>query len=261
MVKRRFSYAAAPPRSGRQYTSELKQIFAYYSQPTDAEIERVAKKTGNGLGGGSSTALAAGSVFRGSSLGLGLAIENIHRVNSRGAEPALGQARGGGLLSAVQLPTVANTSRPPSSGLAPALRLSAAQAAAAADNALAMPMLEFWRFARDCCLPDSRLTLAEIDRIFLRAEASRRAAAAVNGNIPTEGCEGPAPLAAADAMEVHNPNGQLIFRAFLEGVVRLADFKYPVREGFSKMKFHEKKNFGFLPASWCFAKSILLSRL
>jgi hypothetical protein len=36
-----------------------------------------------------------------------------------------------------------------------------------ADNSFAMSMVDFWKFAKDCHLPDARLSLAEIDRIFL----------------------------------------------------------------------------------------------
>ena len=39
-----------------------------------------------------------------------------------------------------------------------------------ADNAFAMSMVDFWKFAKDCHLPDAQLSLAEIDRIFLLVE-------------------------------------------------------------------------------------------
>jgi hypothetical protein len=37
----------------------------------------------------------------------------------------------------------------------------------AVDNAFAMSMIDFWKFAKDCRIPDAQLPLAEIDRIFL----------------------------------------------------------------------------------------------
>lgn len=76
------------------------------------------------------------------------------------------------------------------------------------DNAFAISMLDFWKFAKDCRIPDARLTLAEIDRIFIVADKSE---------------------ALDQYMDLHNPSKKLIFRQFIEGVVRLADFKYQVR--------------------------------
>ena len=35
------------------------------------------------------------------------------------------------------------------------------------DNNFAMSMVDFWKLCKDCRIPDTRMTLAEIDRIFL----------------------------------------------------------------------------------------------
>lgn len=74
------------------------------------------------------------------------------------------------------------------------------------DNAFAMSMIDFWKFAKDCHIPDAKLPLAEIDRIFLIVDKN-------SNNIN-------------DIETVHNPKRKLIYRSFLEGVVRLADYKY-----------------------------------
>ena len=74
------------------------------------------------------------------------------------------------------------------------------------DNAFAMSMVDFWKFAKDCRVPDAQLSLAEIDRIFLLVDK--------NSNDRN------------DLDTVHNPKRKIIFRGFLEGVVRLSDYKY-----------------------------------
>ncbi len=45
----------------------------------------------------------------------------------------------------------------------------------AIDNAFAMSMLDFWKFAKDCRIPDAHLPLAEIDRIFLLVDKNSNA--------------------------------------------------------------------------------------
>jgi len=76
----------------------------------------------------------------------------------------------------------------------------------AVDNAFAMSMIDFWKFAKDCHIPDPHLSIAQIDRIFLLVDK--------HSNEKN------------DLETVHNPKRKLIYRSFLEGVVRLADYKY-----------------------------------
>merc|ERR1711939_1036569 len=97
----------------------------------------------------------------------------------------------------------ANTPMPQTTSL---IKLFPWQQKTTADNAFAMSMLDFWKFAKDCHIPDAQLPLAEIDRIFMLVEK--------NSNDRN------------DLETVHSPKRKLIYRSFLEGVVRLADHKY-----------------------------------
>jgi len=101
------------------------------------------------------------------------------------------------------------------------IKLSAAQRGMI-DNNFAMSMVDFWKMCKDCRIPDTRMTLAEIDRIFLLVDRHAQER--------------------TDILAVHNPHHKLIFRSFLEGLVRLADFKYAehpsLAERLSHMLFH-----------------------
>jgi hypothetical protein len=107
------------------------------------------------------------------------------------------------------------------------IKLTGTQSQQLIDNAFAMSMLDFWKFAKECHIPDARLSIAEIDRIFLAAERSEEKSGA-----PGEG----------NASHVHNPSKKLIFRQFVDGVVRLADYKYndllPVSRRLSHALYH-----------------------
>lgn len=107
------------------------------------------------------------------------------------------------------------------------IKLTGTQSQQLIDNAFAMSMLDFWKFAKECHLPDARLSIAEIDRIFIAAER-------VDAK-PSSGGGG-------DASHVHNPSKKLIFRQFVDGVVRLADYKYsdllPVSRRLSHALYH-----------------------
>lgn len=104
------------------------------------------------------------------------------------------------------------------------IKLSGTQKEQILDNAFAMSMLDFWKFGKECHIPDARLSIAEIDRIFIAAERSKSS------------------NTLRDASHVHNPSKKLIFRQFVEGVVRLADYKYndllPVSRRLSHALYH-----------------------
>jgi hypothetical protein len=55
----------------------------------------------------------------------------------------------------------------PSNPMPSLIKLMPWQQKTTVDNAFAMSMIDFWKFAKDCRLPDAQLSLAEIDRIFL----------------------------------------------------------------------------------------------
>jgi len=99
-------------------------------------------------------------------------------------------------------------STPGSSSL---IRLTENQEGTLVENAFAMSMLDFWKFAKDCRIPDPRLTLAEIDRVFMLVDRNNQER--------------------NDLASIHNPQKKLVYRHFLEGVVRLADFKYKDLKG------------------------------
>ncbi|EKX50293.1 hypothetical protein GUITHDRAFT_104103 [Guillardia theta CCMP2712] len=72
------------------------------------------------------------------------------------------------------------------------------------ENSFAMKMIDFWKFAKDCRLPDNKLNLAEIDRIFMQID-------------PTAG----------STIGEANRKRKMIYRQFQEALVRLANFKIP----------------------------------
>jgi len=94
----------------------------------------------------------------------------------------------------------------PSNPIPSLIKLMPWQQKTTVDNAFAMSMIDFWKFAKDCRLPDAQLSLAEIDRIFLLVDKHSNER--------------------NDLETVHNPKRKIIYRGFLEGVVRLADYKY-----------------------------------
>ena len=51
----------------------------------------------------------------------------------------------------------------------------------AKENVFSMSMIQFWKFTKDTKLPDHNLTLAAIDRIFLRLKQGQ-------GSIPLPRC-------------------------------------------------------------------------
>ena len=56
----------------------------------------------------------------------------------------------------------------------------------AKENVFSMSMIQFWKFTKDTKLPDHNLTLAAIDRIFLRLKQGQ-------GSIPLPRCHPLAP--------------------------------------------------------------------
>jgi hypothetical protein len=144
-------------------------------------------------------------------------LKQIFRYYSQAAK----EEDAGGKKTPLPLAANPNEQKARPGGANSLIRLSATQRGLI-DNSFAMSMLDFWKMARDCRLPDARLSLAAIDRVFLLVDQHSHDR--------------------ADALAVHSPHRKLIFRAFLEGLVRLADGKYPelptLAERLTYMLFH-----------------------
>eukprot|EP00753_Platysulcus_tardus_P022700 PLAT9916.1.p1 GENE.PLAT9916.1~~PLAT9916.1.p1 ORF type:complete len:705 (+),score=376.39 PLAT9916.1:52-2166(+) len=138
------------------------------------------------------------------------------------------------------------------------------------DSMFTMSMSEFWRFARDCAIPDYQLTLAAIDRIFLNmrrghqralaaekkkatagktsegagdADAGEEASKEASAEAKAEEKAAAAPPASSrlarkvlqtefdsDKLDLHDSSRPILLRQFVEVLVRLSHAKYMEEE-------------------------------